>query len=394
MNRVIINLEALEHNLRQVNRWMDDHGASWTLATKVLCGHRDTLRALRYLGVRSVADSRLSNLKAIDDALPDTEVWYLRLPHLTAVESIVTFAEVSLNSELEIIRALGEEAGRLGKTHRVIVMIELGDLREGILPGALVAFYEQIFQLDHIEVSGIGANLGCLSGTVPNVDQLMQLVLYRELLELKFGKLLPVISAGSSAVLPLLLEGRVPSAINHFRIGEAVFLGTDLVNGGVLTGMRDDAVTLHAEVVEIKEKGLVPLGETSSMTPFEALDAGAAGQPGQRGHRAIVTVGQLDTEVGGLRPVDPRHRIVGASSDLTVVNVGENAEGVAVGDTLRFRVDYAAMLRLMSNRYIDVEVEPNVEFFAEGVETEDAELGVPPALEGGENGPPPLEPAS
>jgi ornithine racemase len=361
MNRVTIDLEGLEHNLRVVNRWMEGHGASWTLVTKVLCGHTDTIKALQHLGVKSMADSRLANLRAIDRVYSDFESWYLRPPHLTAVPSIVALADVSLNSELEIIRTINEEAGKQGRVHRIIIMIELGDLREGILPGSLVNFYGQIFELDHIEMLGIGANLGCLSGAVPNVDQLMQLVLYRELLELKFGKPLPIISAGSSAVLPLLLEGRVPKAINHFRIGEALFLGTDLVNGDHLQGLRT-AVTLSAEIAEIKEKNLVPMGETTSMTPFEVLDNGDT-HPGQRGYRAIVTVGQLDTEVRGLNPTNPDYEIVGASSDVSVVNVGENPDDLKVGDTLEFRVNYAAMLRLMNNQYIDRVVFPRVEAY-------------------------------
>ena len=381
MNRVTIALEGLEHNLRVVNRWMNDHGATWTLVTKVLCGHTDTIKALQHLGVHSMADSRLANLRSIDRVCEDFEAWYLRPPHLTAVPSIVELADVSLNSELKIIGALNDEAGRQGKLHRVIIMIELGDLREGILPGSLVSFYHKVFELEHTEVLGIGSNLGCLSGAVPNVDQLMQLVLYRELLELKFGKRLQMISAGSSAVLPLLLEGRVPRPINHFRIGEAIFLGTDLVNGGFLEGLRTDAVTLSAEIAEIKEKSLVPMGETTSMTPFELLENGESAQPGQRGYRAIVTVGQLDTEVRGISPVNPAHHVVGASSDVTVVNVGENPDGLKVGDTLEFRVNYAAMLRLMNNRYIDRVVEPGIESYEREFPDPGEELNVPRAIE-------------
>ena len=77
-------------------------------------------------------------------------------------------------------------------------MIELGDLREGILPGSLINFYKHVFHLSNIEVKGIGANLGCMAGAVPTVDQFMQLVLYKELLELKFEHPLHWISAGSS----------------------------------------------------------------------------------------------------------------------------------------------------------------------------------------------------
>ncbi len=379
MNRVTIDLEALEHNIRVVNRWMEAHEASWTLVTKILCGHGDTLRALQHLGVRSMADSRLTNLRAIDRLVEDFESWYLRLPHLTAISTIVALSDVSLNSEIEIIEALSAEAERQGRTHGIIVMIELGDLREGILPGSLIHFYEHVFKLPRIRVLGIGANLGCLSGAVPTVDQLMQLVLYRELLELKFNRPLPMLSAGSSAVLPLLLEGKVPRSINHFRIGEAVFLGTDLVNGGILPDLRSDAMTLHAEVVEIKEKSLVPLGETTSMTPFEPIGMGMTTQPGQRGRRAIVSVGQLDTDVGGLTPLDPQHIIVGASSDLVVVHVDAEAE-VRVGDTLTFRPAYSAAVRLMSNLYIDKVVTPSVESFSRALPQAEPDV-LPPAVD-------------
>jgi ornithine racemase len=386
MNRVTIDLAAMQHNIRTIDTWMAGHGASWTLVTKVLCGHTDTLNALQGLGVRSMGDSRLANLRAITRLVDDFESWYLRLPHLPAVAEIVHLADVSLNSEMKAIEALNEEAGRQGVIHRIVVMVELGDLREGVLPGSLVEFYERTFHLEHIDVIGIGSNLGCLSGVVPSVDQLNQLVLYKELLELKFGRSLPIISAGSSAVLPLLLEGRVPAGINHFRIGESVFLGTDLVYGGTLRGLRDDAVTLEVQIVEVREKGLVPLGETTSMTPFETLNDEDDVQPGQRGYRAVITIGQLDTDVRGLMPLDPRYKLAGASSDLAVVNLGENPERLNVGDTLEFRPDYGALVRLMLGKYVDKAVVPSIDEYLGGFR-EDDRVEIPPAYEPEEHPP-------
>ncbi len=378
MNRLVIDLDRMLHNIQTVDTWMKMHDASWTFVTKALCGHAETLRALQALGVRSMADSRIENLQVIDRMAEDFETWYLRLPNLSELETILALTDVSLNSELRIIREINRVSGELGKTHRVIIMIELGDLREGILPGNLIEFYDQIFRLEHIEVVGIGANIGCLAGVVPSVDQLMQLVLYKELLELKFKRELPMISAGSSSVLPMLLEGRVPKSINHFRIGEAVLLGTDLINGGLLKGLRDDVFTLEAEIVEIKEKSLIPLGETTSMTPFEVLDESDY-TPGQRGYRAIITVGQLDTNIAGLTPVDTRFQIAGASSDVAVVNLGDNDRQLRIGDSIRFRPDYGALVRLMMDRYIEKVVTPEIRSFSQGLAPSD-EVEVPPAI--------------
>ncbi|MBD3349196.1 MAG: alanine/ornithine racemase family PLP-dependent enzyme [Candidatus Eisenbacteria bacterium] len=353
MNRITIDLDALEYNLNVISNWVEGHGATLTVVTKALCGHRETLEALRDLGVDSMSDSRLDNLEVVRDVAPDVETWYLRPPHSSALDDVVRLANVSLNTELEIIQELNDEARKQETVHRVVVMIELGDLREGILPGRLLQTYKNIFELPNIRVIGIGANLGCLGGVVPSIDQFMQLALYRELLELKFERKLPLISAGSSSSLPLLIDGSLPRQINHFRVGESVFLGTNLIQGGFLEGLRSDAMRLEAEIVEIKEKGMVPLGETTEMTPFQPLEENEETDPGQRGYRAIVTVGQVDTDIGGLTPVNESYKIAGASSDLTVVNVGEVKEGLTVGDRIGFRAAYSSFVRLMANPYTE-----------------------------------------
>jgi predicted amino acid racemase len=362
VNRVLINLEALNDNLQTIGMWMHAHGASWTVVTKVLCGHQDTLKALQAMGVRSMGDSRLENLQAIERIVPDFESWYLRVPDLTSAADVVRLTDVSLNSEIRIIECLNDEARRREKMHGIVIMIELGDLREGILPGSLIDFYNHVFQLSNIEVKGIGANLGCLAGVVPTVDQFMQLVLYRELLELKFQHNLRLISAGSSAVLPLVLDKQLPKSVNHFRIGESIFLGTDLINGGLLPGLRGDGIVLEAEIAEIKKKSLVPLAETTTITPFISEDSEDR-SPGQRGFRALVSVGNLDTEISGLTPINPRYSIAGASSDITVVNIGDDADGLKVGDTIQFRPNYAAFVRLMDGRYMKKEVMPSITDF-------------------------------
>ena len=158
----------------------------------------------------------------------------------------------------------------------------------------------------------------------------------------------------------------MPRRVNHFRIGEALFLGTDLVNGGTLPGLRVDVVRLEGEVAEIKEKSLVPLGETGVATPFDHAEAveDEPGQPVARGYRALITVGQLDTDVAGLTPLNPRHQIAGASSDITVVNLGEDPNGLRIGDTIGFSLSYSALVRIMNDPYITKVVHPGVDEFA------------------------------
>jgi predicted amino acid racemase len=345
-------MDALYHNLTQIDHIVSEQRGCWTLVTKVLCGHQDLLKAIIEMGIRSVGDTRLDNLNAFSSMSNLPERWYLRVPHLSITGDLVRLSEVSLNSEIETIRQIDRDAGAAGKRHGIIVMIELGDLREGVLPGSLIGFYNNIFSLPNIDVLGIGANLGCLSGAVPSIDQIMQLVLYKELLELKFNHKLPIISAGTSVIIPLLQNNRIPNSVNHWRIGESAFLGSDLLNGGTLEGFRDDVFILEAEIAEIKHKSMTPLGEVANVAPFEPVETDDDITPGQRGQRALISVGELDTDVHGLIPLNPDCRIVGASSDISVVHTNTDVDEYSVGDTISFKLSYAALLRLMNGRYI------------------------------------------
>ena len=124
--------------------------------------------------------------------------------------------------------------------------------------------------------------------------------------------------------------------------------------------MRGDAIVLEAEIAEIKKKGLVPLAETTSMAPFIS-EVNEETSPGQRGFRALISIGNLDTEISGLTPVNPQYSISGSSSDITVVNIGEDRDGLKVGDTIQFRPNYAAFVRLMNGKYLEKVVQPSVE---------------------------------
>ncbi len=379
MNRVVINLDALRHNMRQVATLLERHGARWSVVTKALSGHRDTLGALHAMGVRSFADTRVASCQTLGELAPGAERWYIRPPHLSVVPEVVAHSEVSLNSELVTLRALDAEAARQGTRHRVVLMNELGDLREGITPSQLVEVFTAARGLANLDIVGVGSQMGCLSGALPTAEQVAQMNLLREYLQLQFAHKLPLLSGGSTVFLPLLRDGKLPPGVDHYRIGEALYLGTDLVDGGLMPGYRDDVITLEAEIAEIKEKSLVPLGDTSAHTPFAKLEGQVGAAEQRRGYRALLALGQLDTEVGGLEPIEPGFQVAGASSDILVVNVGADHQGLDVGDHIRFRTSYSAFVRLMSARFVDAVVEPPLEAFVAALGSEDM-VPLPPSL--------------
>jgi ornithine racemase len=119
-------------------------------------------------------------------------------------------------------------------------MIELGDLREGVLGENLIEFYQSVFQLENIQVIGLGANLNCLNGILPSHDKMIQLSLYKQLIEATFRVKIPWVSGGSSVTVPLLLRKMLPGGINHFRLGETLFFGNNLITGKSIKGMKSN----------------------------------------------------------------------------------------------------------------------------------------------------------
>ncbi len=231
-------------------------------------------------------------------------------------------------------------------------MVEMGDLREGVVRERLLEFVGRALRFENLKIEGLGTNFNCLNGTMPSEDKLWQLGLFRELVELRYGVTLAWVSGGSSVALPMLFDGRVPPAVNHFRIGETLFFGRDLRDGGTFDGMRDDVFELEAEVIEVAEKPSEPSGPFGE-DPFGDRRDDAQTGPTGTARRAILDVGWLDLDPEFLASSEDGVEIVDVSSDMTVVDVGSRTTPTRVGDRLRFRLRYMGALKLLNSDYID-----------------------------------------
>ena len=344
--------DKLTSNYQHLSRLFAEHDIEWAVVSKMLCGNRAYLEELIGLGIRSICDSRISNLATVKDIDSDVETIYIKPPAKRSIEDVVRHADVSFNTERYTIELLSAEAGRQGKVHRVIIMIELGDLREGIMGSHLIEFYESILKLPNIEVVGIGANLNCLNGVMPSEDKLIQMSLYEQLIEAKFNVSIPWVSGGTSVIIPLLLRGQVPSGINHFRVGEALYFGNNLITEEPMEGMHTDVFKLFAEVIEITEKPKVPigyLGENPSGESFEIDED----DYGKSSYRAILDIGLLDVDASYLLPDDEKLKFLGASSDMIVLDLGDDHTRYKVGDLVSFNLKYMGALNLLNSDYIE-----------------------------------------
>lgn len=350
-----LNRESLKHNYDFLHKLFGEREISWGIVTKLLCGNKKYIQEILNLGMKEIHDSRISNLKVVKSLDPTAQTVYIKPPAKRSIKNLVKYADVSFNSEYETIRMISEEAGKQEKTHKVVIMIEMGDLREGVLGEELMDFYAKILELPNIEISGIGTNLNCLNGVMPTQDKLIQLSLYKQLIEAKFNIKIPWVSGGTSVVLPLMLKNMRPMAVNHFRLGEALFFGNDLFTGENIEGMRNDVFKLYAEIIELHEKPTIPTGYLSTNVDGKTFEM--EGQDfGATSYRAIVDIGLLDIQTEYLTPEDKSLEIIEASSDMLVLDVGETAGDYKVGDLIKFDLKYMGALRLLNSDYISKEV--------------------------------------
>ncbi|WP_373400056.1 alanine/ornithine racemase family PLP-dependent enzyme [Algoriphagus halophilus] len=355
MAYLTLNKTKLKTNFEFLKKLFDEKSISWGVVSKLLCGNRTFLQELINLGVREIHDSRISNLAMVKKINPEVQTVYIKPVSKRNVGKMVEFADVSLNSELDTIHWISEEAVLQNKKHKIIIMVETGDLREGVMGEQLVEFYSQIFQLPNIEVIGLGTNLNCLNGVMPSTDKLIQLSLYKQIIELKFNKKIPWVSAGTSVTIPLILNHQLPLGINHFRVGETLYFGLDLFEEKLIEGMKADVFELHAEIIEMQEKPMLPVGNLAANPQGEVAEIDTE-LYGKSSFRAILDIGLLDVDPKYLIPKDQSFEILGASSDMIIINLGENPAEYKVGDTLNFELKYMGALGLLNSDYVEKKV--------------------------------------
>jgi ornithine racemase len=343
---LIIDKKKLEENTRIIVNNCKKYGISVTAVTKCYCAIPELAEAQVKGGANMLADSRVDNLKKLKD-IPVPKL-LIRIPMLSQAEEVVRYADISLNSEIKVIKALSEEAIKQGKIHKVIMMIDLGDLREGSLIENAMDQVDEMVVLKGISLVGIGSNFSCFGGVLADRENLDVLVKLKEKIEQKHGIKIEYISAGNSCSYHVMEAGDTPTEVNHFRLGEIILLGVDSQLNKIVDSINTDVFTLVAEIIELKNKPSKPFGKIGvdafgEVPYFEDI--------GIR-KRAIFGIGRQDVKVDVILPKVKGARIVGASSDHMIVDLTDCEKDYQVGDLMEFEVAYGALLALSTSEYV------------------------------------------
>jgi predicted amino acid racemase len=343
--RLEIDLGKIEYNARTVRKLYGSRDIHITAVTKGVCGVPQVARALQRGGIHSLGDSRIRNIRKMRQAGIEAEFVLIRSPMLSEVFEVVEWTDISLNSEMAVIRALSKCAVKRGKRHRVILMIELGDLREGILTENVAPVIAETLNLPGIDLCGIGTNLACFGGVKPTEKKMQALSAIANDIEKKFPIDLRIVSGGNSANYQWFVSTPDVGRVNHLRIGESVLLGCDPLTRQPIPGLYTDAFTLVAEVIELKTKPSRPYGETAQdafghVPRFE--------DKGDR-KRAILALGRQDVDISAISP-QIKADVLGASSDHLILDTTDT--DLKLGGKVRFNLAYSALLRATTSPYV------------------------------------------
>ncbi|MFA4966031.1 MAG: alanine/ornithine racemase family PLP-dependent enzyme [Thermoleophilia bacterium] len=341
-----IDLKKIAANTRRLVAHLP--GIEVVGVTKVTCGAPEVGAALLAGGAVALGESRLENAERLRAAGLTAPIWLLRSPAPGLAADAVRLTDVSLESELETVRALEAAAAAQGRRHAVIAMVDLGDLREGMLPAELPGFAAAVERLAHVDLAGVGVNLTCYGAIEPDARNLGELARLAAETERLLGRPLRYVSGGNSGSIGMVTFGRMPAAVNTLRIGETILLGVDTLTREPVLGLHRDAFILAAPVIECLVKPSLPAG-TIAQDAFgnrpTFTDRGLR-------RRAICALGRQDAPPEGLVPIDPRVEVLGASSDHLILDVEAVEPPPRLGDAVSFIPNYGATLQLCTSPYV------------------------------------------
>lgn len=341
------NKQQILENTQKIVAEANKHQISITGITKCTGGNHEIAETLLKGGVAALGDSRIQNLKTLADL--DCSKWLIRMPMLTEIEDTVRYATLSLNSELKTVEALNEVAAKLHKKHEILLMVDLGDLREGyFFEEYFIKDLREILKMDHIVVKGIGANLSCTGAIVPTVETYEKFDDFQHLMKQQFDLTCDITSGGASSTYFMLKDNTIPNCINNLRIGEMILIGTDTSNNITYNKLHQDNFILDVEIIEIKEKPSMPIGKIGCDAFGHKpvfIDRGIR-------KRAICALGKQDTSMDDLTPLDSELEIIASSSDHLIIDITDCSHTYQIGDVLSFRCNYASALHASTSEYI------------------------------------------
>lgn len=302
---LVVDLDIMDSNLRRVADYCAEHRLRLRPHTKT---HKSIAlaRLQLALGACGLTVAKTGEAEVMLGAEPrDLLVAFpvvgaAKLRRLTAIAG-VTRVSISVDS-LAVAKSLSEAAQTAGVRFGILVEIDVGLGRVGVLPGQSVELSRAVAALPGLDLRGIAfypghikdqneAKLKELSGTVSGVCH-----------ELAAAGIAPEIVSGGST--PALFHSHQIEGMNEIRPGTYVFNDLNTVASGACA-LEECAASVLVTVVSTSKAGQMIVDGGSKTFSSDRLSSGAAGYgrvteaPGAAFHRMNEEHGFIDVERAG-----------------------------------------------------------------------------------------------
>ncbi|OIP89738.1 MAG: hypothetical protein AUK55_13940 [Syntrophobacteraceae bacterium CG2_30_61_12] len=349
MAELIVDISKLKHNIHFVRTLCARHAVELVAVAKGCNAYPPVIQAFQESGIALIGFSRVADASKVEASL-QRRPCFISIPSPGQAESVTRYFRSSLNSEKDTIRALADAAERGSRVHGILLMVDIGDLREGVTPEQVLPMARFILELNSpfIEFLGLGATLACCSGTLPDEQNLGLLQDLANETERASGHEIRTVSIGGSVILPWIERGSLPSRINQARMGEAILLGTIPATGERHEALHPDVFVLRGTILEVKEKSSKPTGTLGTDVFGQRL---ALVDRGPR-LRCILDFGMIDTYPKGLTPALKSLEFINSNSDYTIVDATGIDRQLRPGDSFDFYPNYQALIRAFQAPYL------------------------------------------
>lgn len=334
--RIEIDIEKIRENSLFLVSSLRKSGISVTGVTKGVSGNPRVARAMLNGGITCLADSRISNVLRMRKDGISCPIILLRQCPISEIKQAIKQCEASFISDLGSLVELSKTACEVERKHGIVLMVEVGDGRDGLLLHQLPDAISLIKSLPNIYLTGLAANFGCLVESLPKQIMFVRFERALSLAQNLLGIPIQIKSVGGSSAMGSLRSNDSITRGRNLRLGESILLGSEPSTGKPIDGLHQDIFSMYIEVIECSRAG------ESLLSPKS--------QHGKHS-RLVLAAGNQDTDVGGLSS-KLGIQIIGSTSDHMVVH---SKESYQVGSELRFSLNYNALARAMCSPDVAVE---------------------------------------
>ena len=351
MAELVIDISKLRHNIRYMRNYCQAKQLELVVVLKGAFSVSAVIQEFLDAGVRTFGISDLMMAKKCSQYQMNTPL-FIKLPAMREASAVVQYCGTSLNSELTVVHELARAARKQSRNHGIILMVDLGDQREGVMPEEMLPTVEKILDIgnNHIEFLGIGTNLGCCAGALPDQSMIRVLDELSLGIERRFGMPPGIVSVGGSVMLDWMRHNELPHRVNQIRLGEVMLLGNIPGVNKKHPSLHDDVFVFRADVLEVKDKlikkpecqGKDALGYDPKITCCGIRK------------RALLNFGISNTDPSGLESELNNCEIVAYNSNYTIVDCSDCDEDLRAGDVLEFKMNYRSLLQSCISPFVTV----------------------------------------